>query len=100
MIFRLLISLMVFVPCYTAASDQADEWPEDVASFIEQRDLCDHFRGEEPYDEERKKFLEKNIMELCTGTDSKLVDLKEKYRGNSAIIECLSLYEDDIEPNK
>jgi hypothetical protein len=39
-------------------------------------------------------------MELCTGTDSKLVDLKEKYRGNSAIIECLSLYEGDIEPNK
>lgn len=99
MIFRLLIALFVFVPCYTAASDQAVEWPADVASFIDQRDLCDHFRGEEPYDEERRKFLEKNIIELCTGTDSKLANLKEKYQGDSAVIERLSLYEEDIEPN-
>ena len=99
MIFRLLIALFVFGPCYSAASDQTYEWPADVSAFIEQRDLCDHFRGEEPYDEERRKFLEKNIVELCTGTDRKLADLKEKYRGNSAIIERLFLYEEDIEPN-
>ena len=94
----MLIALFVFAPCYSAAADQTDEWPADVATFIEQRDLCDHFRGEEPYDEERRKFLEKNIVELCTGTDSKLANLKEKFRGNSAIIERLSLYEEDIEP--
>lgn len=99
MIFRLLIALFVFVPCYSFASEQADEWPADVASFIEQRDFCDHFRGEEPYNEERRKFLEKNIVELCTGSDSKLANLKEKYRLNPAVIKRLSLYEEDIEPN-
>jgi hypothetical protein len=99
MVFIMLIALFAFVPSYAVASDQADEWPADVAAFIEQRDLCDHFRGEDPYDEERKKFLEKNIIELCTGTDSKLANLKEKYRGNSTVIERLSLYEEDIEPN-
>ena len=99
MFFRLLIALFAFVPCYGFASDQADEWPADVASFIERRDLCDHFRGEEPYNEERRKFLEKNIVELCTGTDSKLVNLKQKYRRNPAVIKRLSLYEEDIEPN-
>jgi hypothetical protein len=97
--FILLFALFVFVPCYSTASDQADEWPADIARFIEQRDLCDHFRGEEPYDEERRKFLEKNIIELCSGTDSKLANLKEKYRENSVVIERLSVYEEDIEPN-
>ena len=100
MFFRLLIALFLFIPYYTAASDQAEEWPADVAAFIETRDRCDHFRGEEPYDEERRKFLEKNINELCTGTDRKLADLKEKYRGNLAVRERLSLYEENIEPNK
>ena len=99
MIFRLLIALFVFVPCYGFASEQAVEWPADAASFIEQRDLCDHFRGEEPYNEERRKFLEKNIVELRTGSDSKLANLKETYRLNPAVIKRLSLYEEDIEPN-
>ena len=99
MVFIWLIALFVFVPCYSTASGQADEWSADVATFIEQRDLCDHFRGEEPYDEERRKFLEKNIIERCTGTDGKLANLKEKYRGNSVVIERLSVYEEDIEPN-
>jgi len=50
-------------------------------------------------DKERRRFLEKSINELCTGTDSRLANLKEKYRGDSVVIERLSLYEKDIEPN-
>ncbi len=99
MIFRLLLALFVFAPFYSVAADQIEDWPADVAAFIEQRDLCDHFRGEEPYNEERRKFLERNIVELCTGTDSKLANLKEKYRGKAAVIKRLSEYEEDIEPN-
>ena len=99
MVIIWIITLFVLAPCSIPASDQADKWPGDVASFIEQRDLCDHFLGEEPYDEERRKFLEKNIIELCTGTDSKLANLKKKYQGNAAVIERLSVYEEDIEPD-
>jgi hypothetical protein len=39
--------------------------PADVAKFKDRRDLCDHFRGEEPYDEERRAFLAakcKNVL--------------------------------------
>lgn len=98
MIPRLLLTFFVFAPCCAAASDQAKDWPADVAAFIEQRDLCDHFRGEEPYNEERRKFLAKNIVELCTGTDTMLAHLKEKYRRHAAVLERLSLYEHNIEP--
>lgn len=74
--------------------------PDDVELFAEKRDGCDHFRGEYPYNEERKIFLLKNITELCTGTDVELSNLKEKYKDTHAVMEKLSSYEEDIEPGK
>ena len=38
--------------CSGGALAQASR-PSDVATFVERRDTCDHFRGEEPYDEGR-----------------------------------------------
>jgi len=83
--------------CATGAG--ASLYPEDVTVFIGKRDLCDHFRGEEPYDEERRKFIEKNLVELCTGSDRELAGLKMKYRDNRVVMEKLSTYEEDIEPD-
>ena len=99
MIYRWLIALLVWVPCYSLASDKVEELPAEVVTFIERRDLCDYFRGEEPYDEERRKFLKKNIIEYCTGTDNQLANLKKKYSGNPVVIDRLSVYEENIEPN-
>jgi hypothetical protein len=71
--------------------------PPDVARFIERRDGCDHFRGEEPYDEERRKFLNRRMLELCVGTDGQLSKLKKKYRANRAVMTKLNEYELQIE---
>jgi len=73
--------------------------PPDVAAFVERRDLCDHFRGEDPYDEERAAFLKENIERYCTGTDAELARLKDKYSGDKAVMDILNGYEDDIEPD-
>ncbi len=82
------------------AEEPAATFPQDVASYIERRNLCDHFRGEDPYDEERRAFLEKNILELCTGTDRQLAALKQKYSSNCAIMAKLEQYEPEIEPRE
>ncbi len=71
--------------------------PADVAKFKERRDLCDHFRGEDPYDEERRKFLEDNLRRYCTGTDRELASLRAKYNDNEAVLTVLSGYEVNIE---
>ncbi len=97
---RFLLALLVVVPCCSFASDPVDELPADVVTFIERRDLCDHFRGEEPYDEERRSFLEKNIIEYCTGTDRRLANLRQKYKQNPVVMDLLSGYEEVIEPTK
>lgn len=80
--------------------------PTDVRSFIDQRDGCDHFRGEpwdsgnEPEVKERREFIFQNIKKLCTGTDKRLAGLRRKYRNNPEIIDRLRSYEDRIELNE
>ena len=88
------VALVVF-----ASSARAeDKGPSDVAQFIERRNGCDHFRGEEPYDKERREFLNQKMTELCSGTDKALANLKDKYRRNKKIMEVLNQYEPQIEP--
>lgn len=94
--FTLLLLTVVMV---AGAEPNAPELPTDVARFVERRDGCDHFRGEEPFDAERRKFLERNIRELCVGTDRELAELKRKYTNNPNVISHLNLYEPKIEPN-
>jgi hypothetical protein len=71
--------------------------PEDVARFIERRDACDHFRGEEAYDAKRREFLEQQTLKLCVGSDKQLAGLKKKYAGNQAVMRKLDEYEHEIE---
>lgn len=77
--------------------------PSDVQAFIDQRDGCDHFRGE-PWDtgnapeaKERREFILQNIKKLCPGTDKRLADLRRKYRNTPDIMDRLRNYEDSIE---
>jgi hypothetical protein len=71
--------------------------PEDVARFVERRDECDHFRGEEAFDAKRREFLEQETLKLCVGSDKQLADLKKKYGGNKAVMTKLNEYEAVIE---
>lgn len=71
--------------------------PADVQSFIESRELCEHFRQEDPYDQQRREFLQKQIAKHCIGTDKALDALKEKYKDHGSVIEALSKYEVNIE---
>jgi hypothetical protein len=73
------------------------ELPKDVAIFIEKREGCDHFRGEEAYDEERGRFINDNLERLCTGTDAELVALKAKYADSADVMGQLGLFEETIE---
>jgi hypothetical protein len=95
-----LVASVLLLP-YVAFADAA--FPPDVQSFIEDRDGCDHFRGEpwdageEPETKDRREFIFKNIKELCTGTDDKLAELRTKYSSNATVTNRLKDYESKIE---
>jgi len=77
--------------------------PRDAAivaqarEFIIKRQGCDHFRGEPGYDEERQTFLNKQIEQLCTGTDAQLAKLRNRYADSPATIKALADFENCIE---
>ena len=92
----LVFVFMILGPVLSGAAGE-ENLPDDAARFIERRDLCDHFRGEDAYDEERRLFLEKSLREFCTGTDRELARLKGIYRENGPVIRKLDTYEENIE---
>lgn len=81
----------------------ANRLPEDVQKFIEKRELCDHFRGEYPEPEgwgssyqTRLDEVNKAIKETCQGTDQALVKLKQQYKDDTAIMNQLNEFEENI----
>ncbi len=71
--------------------------PADVARFIERRERCDHFRGEDPYNSDRAKFLALKMVETCQGTDVELAGLRAKHRNNHKLMARLYPFDDRIE---
>ena len=76
--------------------------PEDVRAFVEQREACDHFRGEpvEGEGEEalaRLEFVQRQIFESCSGTDAELQRLRRAYADDPALSKALAAFEYPIE---
>ncbi len=82
-----------------ASGDEAaiEPFPQEVTAFMVDRDGCDHFRGEEPHDAERRAFIAESVTELCTGTDARLAMLRRRYATDPSVIAALKGYEDRVE---
>ena len=77
--------------------------PPDVRAFVQDRDGCDHFRGE-PWPEsddaearERRQYILQNVRSLCAGTDRELEALLQRHRDDAASMKVLSEFERNIE---
>ncbi len=93
----LLIPLLVASSCGQLNKIAPNELPAEVKQFQKEPDLCDHFRGEDGYDQERQKFLHEQLEIYCTGSDAKLSKLRLKYQNDKAVLNALKNYEDRIE---
>ena len=80
-----------------AASKPAAALPPAVVRFQKQRDACDHFRGEEPYDKQRAAFLKAQLAKACKGSDKALAALRKRFAHDPEAISALKGYEDRIE---
>jgi len=93
----------LLIPLFTVLPLQAAEkLPREVQKFVEQRDSCEHFRGEVPDPEERERMREVSLQieKFCRGTDKKLASLKKKYRSSVVVQRRLAKYEPQIEPER
>lgn len=83
----------------TAVSAATTKFPSEVASFLERRESCDHWRGEYGYDPERQADIEWAVCQTCRGTDTELARLKRKYSANPKVAAILDDFEPKIEPD-
>ena len=80
----------------------AEELPREIENFVWERNLCDHFRGEDyeggtPSREERRNFILESLEMYCSGTDARLRALKTRHRDNASVQHILSTYDEEIE---
>ncbi|WP_300442622.1 hypothetical protein [Zoogloea sp.] len=71
--------------------------PDDVARFVERRERCDHFRGEDSDDPERRAYIAAKQHRYCKGSDIQLRRLKARYRQDLRMRRLLKRYETPIE---
>jgi hypothetical protein len=93
----IVLCLSLWVPFDLVLANE--QLPNDVRNFIEQREGCDHMRGElpDPVDKHRTRQLQRETQTLCKGTDQKLAQLKKKYAENSSVMQHLDAFEPAIE---
>ena len=92
-----ILAVLLAISGAAQASDTA-ALPPEVKSYIEDRELCEHFRqepfeGTSPEQIERRRFLQESVEIHCAGTDRRLAALKQRYIGNRAVLSRLESYE-------
>lgn len=93
--------LLVFFSGAVQAAD-GSALPPEVRSYIEERELCEHFRqepfeGNAPEQVERRAFLQASVEIHCAGTDRRLFALRKRYAGTRSVLSRLEKYEIDSE---
>lgn len=94
--------LVLLTACSHARALTPSPLPSEVRAFIEERKICDHFRGEpfegdSPEQVERREFLLDSFDIYCAGTDKRLAALKRRYKDNPAVMRRLSEFEERVE---
>lgn len=65
--------------------------PRPVRAFIERRQGCNHWAGEEPYDADRRREIEAAIRGLrCTAIEADARAIRRRYSGQSDILRLLA----------
>lgn len=64
--------------------------PAPVRAFIQRRDECEHWGGEEPYDKARRREIEAAVRDLrCTALDRDEAALKRRYAARPDLIDLM-----------
>lgn len=82
-------SLMVLMAA-TATAVPAAQLPPPVQAFLDRYEQCEHWAGEEGYDEARRKEIEAAFDKLrCETIDLEKRKLEQRYKSNPSVLEAL-----------
>ena len=66
-------------------------FPDDLKCLIENAAMCEHYAGEEPYDEERQAEITQALDKSCSDAQRLSLSLKKKYLHENSIGKVLSV---------
>jgi len=67
------------------------DMPADVSDFIRRAVVCNHWAGEEPYDEDRRAQIAAAVESLrCRALDADQTALRAQYAGNAEVLRRIS----------
>lgn len=79
--FPLLLLALAAEPDDAAIRARIARAPKPVRSLVERRENCTHFAGEEPYDAERRRYLNRMFAELrCSRLAADEKTLRKRYK--------------------
>jgi hypothetical protein len=93
---KYLLTSAVLGMCVCTVALAADV-PKEIVKFIERRESCDRWRGEDGYNKERQANLNRAICQTCTGTDAELKRLKRKFKDRPDLQSKLNNFDPQIE---
>jgi|LauGreDrversion4_2_1035121.scaffolds.fasta_scaffold850086_2 hypothetical protein len=65
--------------------------PSDVSEFIRRAVTCNHWAGEEPYDDDRREQINRAVKNLgCLELDSDQKALRSRYAGQNGVLKRIS----------
>jgi hypothetical protein len=91
----LLVSTVLSMCVCTVAL--ASDVPKEITKFIERRESCDRWRGEDGYSKERQANINRAVCQTCTGTDAELKRLKRKFKYRPDLQTKLNNFEPQME---
>ena len=97
---RELAALAILATLGACATPPVADATPDLATFLERRAACDHWRGEvpDPPDPVRMREVMQQTGEWCKGTDAQLAQLKKRYRDDPLVSKQLADLEPQVEP--
>ncbi len=86
-----ILLLILAIPASTFADNiAAAKVPKDVLSLTTRIRDCNHWAGEEPYDQPRAAEIAKAMKQLrCDRLDSDEKKIREKYKSNKEVLEAI-----------
>ena len=93
MVKRLFACLLCCLPLLATAQEKL---PRDVAQFIEQAQMCEHFAGEwDDHDKARQREITQAIEQSCGQAQRQWKRLSTKYAGQQAIKKVIDEHAND-----
>ena len=90
---KLLLALLLGLPLLAGAQEKL---PADVAKFVDNTDMCEHFAGEwDDNDKARQREISKAIEQSCGAAQRQLKLLRAKYAKQPAIKKVIDQHAND-----